>query len=224
MDDLVGSGVPEGGFPLPPENAEELFLQAEEARRRQVWEKAIRCYRFSLQKDPSRKDALRGLALSYEAKSLEPGYESYLSSAMEQYRKIIALDPACGPAHDGLLVAAAKSGLLDELMKEYKERIAAGGSVHAFRDAFRKMQTLLLLRAAPIKTAPPPVPPLLSLLFGLVAPGVGVLTLIGAVLVRLKGGAAPTALLIAYGLAKISFFSFLSFLGYKVFLYWRVSS
>jgi len=224
MDGFGGGGMPEGGPPLPPESAEVLFLQAEEARRHQVWETAIRHYRFALQKDPSRKDALHGLALSYEAKSLEPGYESYLSSAMEQYRKMIALDSACGMAHDGLLVAAAKMGLLNELMEEYRKRIASGGPVQAFREAFRKMQTLLLLQAAPVKKGGSPPPPIFSLLFGVVAPGVAILTLIGAILVRVKGGSAPTATLIAYGLAKISFFSFLSFLGYKVFLYWRVSS
>ncbi len=200
-----------------------MFQAAEAARHRQVWEEAIRLYRFALQKSPSHMKAIHGLALSYEAKSREPGYGSYLESAMGEYRKMTALEPRLREAHDGLLAAAVRAGLLDELMEEYKSRISRGGDVLAFQECFRKMQALLLLRADPVKRDASPPPAAISFLFGLIAPGMGLICAGAALFLRVKGGGSQNALLISYGLMKLAFGAFTSFLGYKIFLYWRVS-
>lgn len=211
---------PEDGPPLPPGGEDAWFASAEDYRHRQVWEEAIRHYRFVLLKSPRRAEALFGLALSYEAKAREPGYESYLSAAAGEYRKIIGIDPAIGKAHDGLLAVSAKLGQLDGLMEEYKARIARGGEITPFKDAFRKIQAMLIMQASPARKPPPPVPGFISILFGWVTPGVGFLAAAAAVFVRLKGS-PDTSPIVAAGLGKLSLMSFMLFLGYKLYVYWR---
>lgn len=211
---------PEGGPPAPPGTAEELFFQAEASRHRQVWEEAMRLYRFALQKSPDKPEFRYGLALAYEGKAKEPGYESYLHSAITEYRKIIASDPGWAKAHDALLAASLKADLLDDLLAEYQAKITAGKDVQMFKDTLRKIQALLILKAAPVVKATPP-PPLLSFLLGFAAPGIGVVTLIAALIIRLKGGGAEASGLIAMGLMKLSLGGFLSFFCFKVYVYWR---
>jgi tetratricopeptide (TPR) repeat protein len=221
--DPSSEGMPDQGPVAPPGTAEELFRQAEDFRHRQVWEEAIRFYRFSLQKDPSNPAAHKGLAASYEAKSREPGYESYLQSAMGEYRKIIAQNPTSNEAHDSLLAAAVRAGELDALMEEYKARIAKGGDVEAFRKAFGKMRSLFLVQTEQTKSKIEPPPAIVSFLFGSVAPGISLIAGGAAMFVRLKGGANHNAALISLILLKISLGAFFSFLAYKVFLFWRES-
>jgi hypothetical protein len=136
---------------------------------------------------------------------------------------MLSLDPSSPKMHDILLAAASKAGLLDELMEKYKARIAQGGDVNLFQDGLRKIQALLLLRAAPVKKELAPPPPLISFLFGFIAPALGALMLIIAVMIRFKGGDSPTAAIVTRGLIKMSFGAFFAFFGYKVFMYWRVS-
>jgi len=223
MEDAPAGPVPGGGPPLQPGEPEEWFRRAEDFRRRQVWEESIRLYRFYLQSNPSSLDALRGLALSCEGKSREPGYESYLQESIILYRRMVALSPGFGAGHDGLLAASAKAGLLEPLIEEYETRIARGGDVAVFQDALRKMEAMLVMKISRDGRTLPPLPPLVSLLFGLVAPGLGLLSAGFALLVRLKPGMFPAAPLLAEGIFKISLMLFFSFLAYKVFLYWRVS-
>jgi hypothetical protein len=218
--DPLPPSPPEGGPPAPPGTGEELFFQAEGFRHRQVWEEAIRLYRFSLQKSPDKLETRFGLGLSYEGKSREPGYESYLQAAMAEYRKIIGMDPRWIRAHDALLAASAKADALDDMLSEYHGLIAAGKDVQAFKDTLKKVQALLLLKTAPAEKIVPP-PPIMSFLFGLAAPGIGILALLAAFIVRLKGGGEGNPLLIFRILMKISMGGFFSFLGYKVYLYWR---
>jgi tetratricopeptide (TPR) repeat protein len=224
MEDLPGDGAPEIQPPDPSVPAKDYFSEAEAARRNLVWEEAIRLYRHAVKQNPANMDAVYGLALSYEAKGREPGYESYLQSALAEYRRMIALDPSSAKAHDGLLAAAVKQDLLGDLLEEYKALIAKGGEhVEVFRAVLRKIQTLLLMKASPVKAEVTPPPPLLSFLLGLVAPGIGIISLGVAMLLRLKGGGSPQAGMIAYGLVRLSVGAFFSFFGYKIYLYWRVS-
>jgi tetratricopeptide (TPR) repeat protein len=223
MEDAPAGPAPGGGPPLPPGEPEEWFLRAEDFRRRRVWEEAIRLYRFFLQWNPSSLDALRGLALACEGKSREPGYGSYLHESIILYRRMIALSPGFGAAHDGLLAASSKAGLLEPLIEEYEARIAQGGEVAAFQDALRKMEAMLILKISGDKRALPPLPVFVSLLFGLLAPGLGLLSAGFALLVRLKPAMFPSALLLSGGIFKISLMLFFSFFAYKVFQYWRVS-
>jgi tetratricopeptide (TPR) repeat protein len=223
MESAPAGPAPGGGPPLPPGEPEEWFRRAEDFRRRRVWEEAIRLYRFYLQWNPSNLDALRGLAFACEGKSREPGYESYLQESMVLYRKMIALDPKYGPAHDGLLAASAKAGLLEPLIEEYEGRIAKGGEVAAFREDLRKMEAMLIMKISKEKRALAPLPVFVSLLFGLLAPGLGLLSAGFALLVRMKPGMFPSAPLLSEGIFKLSLMFFFSFLAYKVFVYWRVS-
>lgn len=223
MDDLPTGSME--GAPLPPEPAEELLAKAEDARHRQVWEESIRLYRFSLQKSPQNIDAVLGLAAAYEGKSREPGYESYFQSAMESYRKAVALEPGSVKVHDAFLAAVVKAGALDGLMEEYKRMAAAAGEGHAqiFKDATRKIQTLLIMQTANVKKGPPPLPGIMTFTLGVAAPLTALVSLAAAVILRLKAEGGDAHALISFALTKISAAAFFAFIGYKVFVYWRTN-
>lgn len=219
MDDPSLPAEPSGP-PVPPESAEELYAQAETARHKQVWEEAIRLYRFALQKSPNHKESIQGLALAYQEKSREPGYESYFQSAVGEYRKLVLLDPLDPKAHDALLAAVLKADTLDALLDDYKRLAAQSSQPQIFKDGIRKIQTLLLLRTSNVKKGPPPLPGFVNLIFSLIAPGVAVVALIAGVIVRLKGQ-TDTSTLFTLALFKTSFAAFFSFIGYKIFVYLR---
>jgi hypothetical protein len=221
MPDEPQDVPPPDGPVVPPETADQLFAQAEDFRHRQVWEEAIRLYRFCLQKDPARLDAAFGLAQTYEGKAREPGYESYAQSAMAEYRRITILDPSSSRAHDALLAAGLKADSLDELLADYKSRLAKAGEQEVFRSVIRKIEALLLLKAAPVKVVAFRPPPFIAVLFGLLAPGVAVLSIIASLILRLKGGQEGTAPLIAAVLMKVSVASFIAFVAYKLYVSWR---
>jgi tetratricopeptide (TPR) repeat protein len=128
-----------------------FLRQGDAALEKKAWGEAVRIYELALQQRPEDLYSLRlyyGLAQAYEGKSRDEG-EPFLLKAMDQYRKMIDLDPECTEAHDGLLAAATKTQQLQGLLDEYKARLAADPSSEIYRNSFRKIEALLLMQAKP---------------------------------------------------------------------------
>jgi tetratricopeptide (TPR) repeat protein len=223
MGDSLEDGPisPEGGAPPPPPDIEALFQQAEVARQRQVWEEAIRLYRQTLLIDPTRIKSRLGLGQCYEAKSREEGFQACLQMALDEYRKAVRQDPSCVPAYDALLAVAVKTRDLDVVLDECKATLLASPDNPVLKEVIRKIQTLLLMQTERKSDVTSPPPPLVSFLFGLVAPGLALLSTAAYILLRLKGGGLENAALIGQVLIKVAVAAVVSFLGYKTYLVWR---
>lgn len=223
MSEIPG-GEADGQAPSPPSasdasiTAEVYLQQAEAARQKMVWEEAIRLYRLTLKSTPDNLRARRGLAQAYEAKGQEPGGKAFLQMAMEEYRRIAAIDPSSPEPHDALLAAAVRTGQLEELVGEYKVRVAKDPGNEALRVAFRKMQTLFFLQAEPRKAASLPRHKMTWWVLEGALPLVSLLSLVAGLILRTYGANFAFGPLLSKALLRSSWFGLLVYLIYKMFL------
>lgn len=212
--DPFSSPDPDPGDAFRPED---LFREAEEARHKQIWEKAIRAYQRALKEAPGDVRLRLGLGRAYEGKSRDNDAQAFLLLAMEQYRLALQTDPRSQEAHDALLAATAKTDGLEDLLKEYRARLAKNPADELCRAAIRKMETLLLLRVKPPETAAPQASRFTWFLMERLLPVTGLGLVLGSVLTRIKAG-SPMAHTLEVAFLRSGAFFLALFLVYKLLL------
>lgn len=215
MDDGLPAGAsrPEDNLSLS-----ELKEHAEDARRRQVWEAAIRLYRMAVNREPGDAALRTGLGQSYEGKSREKGGEPFLLMAYEQYREAVRLAPGSQEVHDSLLAASVRMGRLEDLQEDYRLRAARSPGDPVLRASLRKIETLVLLSARPTaEDAAPHRATWWILEAGL--PIVSLTCFLASTIIRHQDGGPPR--LIALILIRTSLFFLLLYIAYKIFRYWK---
>lgn len=120
---------------------------AQEALQKQVWEVAIDKFRQALREQPGVIEYHLGLGQAYEGKSRDPDGKPFLRLAMEEYRKAIRIDETCQPAHDALLAATTKAGLLEDVFEEYKFKLSKDPQSPLYKSHIKKIETLLIMKA-----------------------------------------------------------------------------
>lgn len=97
--------------------AAEWFMKGHKALSAENYDEAIKCYKKTIELDPSFTNAYFFLGNVYLKKRM-------LDNAIREYKKAIVLRPHAAPTHAKLGSAYLKKGMLDEAMSESKETIA----------------------------------------------------------------------------------------------------
>lgn len=206
----------------------EIYLkQAEIARQRLAWDDAVKVYQIALRQAPDDRRLRLGLAQSYEAKAQQAGLKPMFLMALQEYWRLVGQDPTDPKLHDGLLAVAMKADRMEDTLAEYQVRQKDHPEVEAYKEAFKKLQALLLLRAEPVVAASQSPKGFAHTLMSRIVPFLFLGCLIGWLVVAMKmgpGGAAnPNLKATAAVLSKSSFFLIAIYLGYQVFLRLRSS-
>jgi tetratricopeptide (TPR) repeat protein len=197
--------------------------QAEAARQRQAWDEAIKIYQVALRQLPDDGPLRLGLAQAYEAKARQMNLKPIFLMALQEYWRLIHVDPSNVKAVDGLLAVAYNAGQLAEVMEEFRALMTTFPEVDAYKQAFKKIETLFLFSAEPNKTAAAGSPGIVHTILGRGAPLAALVCLLGWVIVRMKGGPTGESLSpLMRGLQalffKTTFFLMLTYVGYQGFL------
>jgi tetratricopeptide (TPR) repeat protein len=172
---------PGADAPLDADDAEfsiEIFLrQAEIFRQKQAYGDLLKTFHLALKEFPTDLRLLHGLAQAYEAQAgVSFDGKALLRQAVDGYWRVISLDPADTAAHDGLVAAALKADLVEEVFETYRERAKQFPDVPAYRDAIKKIQAVLTMRVdRPLET--PAVGGLVNTVFARITPLAGLLSL-----------------------------------------------
>ncbi len=105
-------------------------------------EEKIHHFQQILKSDPENKEACLGLGIALDLKSEKDKEPVFLVSAMSRFRQVIKLDPANESAHDHLICSVAKKGVLDELAREYREKLNQNPNNPIFKNCLKKISVL----------------------------------------------------------------------------------
>lgn len=201
-------------------SSEGYLKQAEAARQKQAWDEAIKVYQIALRQLPDDLPLHLALAQAYEAKARQTNIKALSEMAIQEFWRVVRADPTQTKAVDGLLAAAYNAGRLSEVMEEFRGLMAAHPEVEAFKMAFKKIETLFLFSAAPPPVGGSGGPLQTAMERG--APLAALVSLLGWVVVRMKGGPTGESLSpLMRGLQelflKFGVFSAVAYLGYLGF-------
>jgi tetratricopeptide (TPR) repeat protein len=203
------------------EDPVDVFLkQADIARQRQGWDDAIKIYQLALKQAPSDVRLHLGLAQSYQSKGDQAVSPPHYLMALQAYWRVLTLDPAHAKANDGILAAAQRAGQLQEVMEEFQARAARHPEIAAYKETFKKIQTILLMSVTQAQVGATAPAGFIHMLMARVAPLASVLLIIGSVVLRgyarYKGG-APTLEALGSIALKTGFFALFVAVGYRLY-------